>query len=338
MTLAEVVGHTRAVDRLRRAADEGRVPGAVLLLGPAGVGKRLLARGFAARLLCEAPVAGDACGVCGHCTRLAAGTHPDLRAVTRDEERRDIRIEQVRDLLRWLVLHPLSAPRKVAIVAEAHLLNEHGQNALLKTLEEPPPSSVLVLTATAPALLLPTVRSRCQVLRLDPLSGADVVRVLGAHGLDAERAAAVAPLAAGAPGRVLALAADEAVAVRRRVLEALGRLEGLDAAQLSQLALEVARGPLEVALAAAVGWYRDLLQQAAGAADLPLHTPEAAAEVRGAAGRLDVPARLRQLEAVCDTLQAIDRNANRQLALETMLLRLRDLERRLPTPSWTSIP
>src|SRR5205823_13403059 len=111
---------------------------------------------------CAAPVAGDACQACAHCTRVAAGTHPDLRTVERDAERRDIRIEQVRELARWLALQPLMAHRKVAIIDGAHCLSEPAQNALLKTLEEPPPSAVLLLTAAAAALLLPTVRSRCQ--------------------------------------------------------------------------------------------------------------------------------------------------------------------------------
>jgi DNA polymerase-3 subunit delta' len=336
--LGDLVGHARAVAWLRRAADDARMPGALLLVGAAGVGKRTLAHGLAARLLCEAPEAGDACARCAACTRLAAGTHPDLRVVARDDERRDIRIEQVRDLLRWLALAPLAGGRKVALVADAHCLNEHGQNALLKTLEEPPPSAVLILTATAPALLLPTVRSRCRVVRLDPLPDDDVVRVLTARGVDVARARALAPLAGGAPGRVLALEADEATAVRARVLETLGALEGLDAAVLSQVAADLGRSGLEVALTTAVGWYRDLLQHALGVPDLPLHTPEAAAAIDAAASRLDPAGRLRQLEAVCDTLDAIGRNANRQLAVETMLLRLRDLERRRPTPAWTSIP
>src|SRR5262249_61400487 len=107
---------------------------------------------------------------------VAAGTHPDVRVVVREEDRRDIRIEQVRELTRWLSLQPLMASRKVAIVDGAHELNEHGQNALLRTLEEPPVGSHVLLLASAASLLLPTVRSRCQVVRLDRLQPAEAAR------------------------------------------------------------------------------------------------------------------------------------------------------------------
>src|SRR4029077_11461968 len=110
---------------------------------------------------------------------------------------RDIRIEQIRELTRWLALQPLMTARKIGLVDDAHCLNEHGQNALLKTLEEPPGASVLLLVASSAALVLPTVRSRCQVVRLDPLPTAAVARVLVTRGLPVERAGQLAALAEG---------------------------------------------------------------------------------------------------------------------------------------------
>lgn len=342
MKLADVVGHEQAAGRLRRAATEGRVPTAFLFLGPEGVGKRALADAFAARLLCEKPVADDACTTCAQCTRVAAGSHPDVRVVVREEGRRDVRIEQVRELSRWLTLQPLMAARKIAVVDGAHELNEHGQNALLRMLEEPPGRSVIVLLATSAALLLPTVRSRCQVVRLDPLPPDAVARVLVARGLQADRAELLTGLAEGSPGRALALDADDVAKARARVLAALPNLRTASAAELSALAQELARGSLDAALAAVVAFYRDLLQVGLGAGPLPLRTTGAEAVVQAAAARRPPAARLRQLEAVCDTLDALGRNANRQLALETMLLVLRDIERggtgSPDSSSWTSRP
>jgi DNA polymerase-3 subunit delta' len=326
MKLADVVGHERAVERLRRAAASGRVAGSYLLIGPAGIGKRLLADAFAARLLCAEPVGDDACGVCAHCTRLAAGSHPDLHLVERDEERRDIRIEQVRELGRWLALHPLMATRKVAIVDGAHCLSEPAQNALLKTLEEPPRSSVLVLTATAPALLLPTVRSRCQPVRLDPLPAATVTEVLVAKGIPPKQAAGLAAQAEGSPGRALSLGGEDETKAREAMLELLARLATADAAALSGLAQTVARGAVDAALAAAAAWYRDVLETAL-AGDVALRNFERADAVRAAAAATSPRRALRQLEVVCDTLDAVARNANRVLAVETMLLELRALAR-----------
>jgi DNA polymerase-3 subunit delta' len=270
-----------------------------------------------------------------------AGTHPDLHLVTREEDRRDIRIEQVRELTRWLALQPLAAPRKVAIIDGAHQLNDHAQNALLKTLEEPPATAVLLLTATSRSLLLPTVRSRCRLIRVDPLPVEDVIGALVARGLSPEQAGALAPLAGGCPGRALALAATDATRIRARMLEQLPQLGALDAFAISQLAQELARDAVDTALATAVSWYRDVLGAALVGDTSLLHNRDAQVAVREAAARWPATARLRQLEVVCDTLSALERNANRMLALETMLLCLRQIERRgtrsqATDPSWTS--
>jgi DNA polymerase-3 subunit delta' len=334
MTFAAVVGHGAPVAGLRRAAAEGRVPGAVLLLGPPGIGKRAVADAFAARLLCRTPRADDACGECPQCSRVAAGTHPDLHVVVREDERRDVRIEQVRELTRWLALQPLMADRKVGIVDDAHCLNEHAQNALLKTLEEPPGASVLVLVASAAAHVLPTVRSRCRIVRLDPLPPDDVARVLAARGIPPDRVGPLAAMAEGSPGRALTLAGEEQTRARERILAALARLHELPAHELSNVAQDVARGAVDAALAAALGWYRDVLETAVGGGDVALRNPAAASAVRAAADRIAVPAVLRQLELVCDTIADLENNANRMLSVDTMLLSLREIER----GSWTSAP
>jgi DNA polymerase-3 subunit delta' len=338
---ADVVGHARAIARLQRTVAGERLPGAVLLLGPSGIGKRRLAGALATRVLCAEPAGDDSCGRCAQCTRVAAGTHPDLRIVARDEERRDIRIEQVRETTRWLALRPLMAARKVALIDGAHCLSEPAQNALLKTLEEPPPNATVVLIAPAAALLLPTVRSRCQIVRLDPLSADDVVRVLTSEGVPPERACELAALAEGCPGRVLELEAEEAAGARADVLATLSALHGLGADQIAARAQKLSRGALETALAAAVAFYRDVLQTALVGDELALRNPDAAAAIRALAARLPAPVVLRQLEAVCGTIDALGRNANRMLCVETMLLWLRELERAAPgtpalTPTWES--
>jgi DNA polymerase III subunit delta' len=334
MRFADVIGHARARARLQRAAAGGRIPTAVLLLGPSGIGKRAVAEAFAARLLCESPADDDACGTCAQCTRAAAGTHPDRKLVERDEDRRDIRIEQVRETSRWLSLRPLMAATKVALIDGAHCLSEPAQNALLKTLEEPPPGSVLVLVAPSAALLLPTVRSRCQIVRLDPLPAADVCRVLEIQGVPTERAQPLAALAEGRPGAVLELEGAAQAEARDEMLRTLAELPGLDADQVSRVAQALSRGPLDVALAAAVSFYRDVLQVVLIGDELALRNPDAASAVRATAARVPATAVLRQLEAVCGTIDALGRNANKMLSLETMLLWLREIERTSPaTPA-----
>jgi DNA polymerase III subunit delta' len=336
VTFADVVGHEAAVRRLRRVCCHERVAAAYCISGPTGVGKRTLADAFAMELVCAGSTDG-ACGTCAQCIRVTAGTHPDVRVLVRDEDRRDMRTEQIRELTRWLTLRPLMAARKVAIVDGADTLNEHGQNALLKTLEEPPGASVLVLVATRVSLLLPTVRSRCQHVRLEPLSDAAMTRVLERQGIARDEAVLLIARAGGSPGRALALRAEEHPEQRIRLLERLGRLPELSAAEVSALAQTLARGEIEPALDVIVSWYRDLVGLAAGGAS-PVRNADVEPQLRATAGRSTLDVVLRQLEAVCDTLELIDQNANRVLALETLLLALRRIERgSQPDSEWTSV-
>ena len=327
MTLSDVVGHERGV-RVLRAAVIARQPAhAYLLSGPIGVGRKTLARAFVASLLCDAARDGDACGSCPQCVRVAAGTHPDLRVVQRDEDRRDVRTEQAREATRWLTLRPLMASRKVALIDEAEYLNEHGQNALLKTLEEPPGASTFVLVATHESLLLPTVRSRCQRIRLDPLAPTLVDRFLADRGIAADVRRTIVPRADGSPGRALVLLDDPRAEARGRMLDQLGRLGGATAAELSGLAQALGRDDADVALDVTISWYRDVLALVIDGPDAPVRNADAVPPLRSAATRAAVPDILRALETVCDTLRRVEHNANKVLALETMLLALRRIDR-----------
>jgi len=336
MRLSEIIGHSPIVARLQRAAAADRPAPAYLFSGPPGVGKRSVADAFTMELLCASATAEGACGSCSQCIRVSAGTHPDTLTVVRDADRRDIRTEQIRDLTRWLGLRPLMARRKVALLDGAETLNEHGQNALLKTLEEPPGRSVLLLVVSRASLLLPTVRSRWQQLRLDPLPDADLARFLERDGVPGTEAALLVPRSAGSPGRALELRNEPRAEQRVKLLAQLGRVPELSAAEVSGLAQVLARGEVEPALETVTAWYRDVLELIAGA-DAPRRNPDAADALRAAAGRLSLPAALLELEAVCATIDAIERNANRALAFETMLLTLRRIERDPERAStWTS--
>lgn len=328
MTFGGLIGHGDIARRLATAARRGPAH-AYLLHGPEGVGKRAVADAFAAFLLCE-DAGDDACGTCRQCTRTRAGTHPDLSLVTRDEDRRDIRIEQARALVRWLTLRPMMATRKVAIVDGAHLLNEHGQNALLKTLEEPPGASVILLVAVQPSQLLPTVRSRCQAIGLGPLSRSEIEGALRARGIADREAVLLAAQAGGSLGRALALVGPEHAALRRRVLEVLSTLPDRPAHELSALAQEVGRTAPGPALEVALAWYRDLLAHVCGTPGLAGRNPDAEPALLTAATHTSADVVLRQLERLCDTILALERNANRVLAIETMLLALRRLDRGAP--------
>jgi DNA polymerase-3 subunit delta' len=233
MPFRDVIGHRRLVGLLSRSVCQGSLPPSLIFAGPAGIGKRLAATATAQALNCIAPKRGsdpfsslghetrsrsheielDACGVCGACRRIARGVHPDVLLVEPGDAG-SIKIEQVRDIVDRAAYRPFEGRRRVVIVDEADALQAGAQNALLKTLEEPPPSSVFVLVTSRPDVLLPTVRSRCPVLRFRPLGPDEIAAALVARGHSEAEASAVAAMADGSLGRALEASAGELVEAR----------------------------------------------------------------------------------------------------------------------------
>lgn len=217
-----VIGHRRLLEPLARRALDGRVAHAYGLFGPRSVGKRTVALRLAQTLNCERPVPGG-CGTCLACRKIERGIHPDVRLVARAADRKDIAIDQIREMQEDLALRPLEGRHRVVIVDDAAELNQFGQDALLKTLEEPPGHAVLLLVTTTPAALHETIRSRLQPLVLRLVPTAEIAAGLAARGgRDAEDHAAAA---AGRPGLAVALASAEGPGSdRERIASELYRL------------------------------------------------------------------------------------------------------------------
>jgi len=197
-------GHAAQIAMLRRAATRGRLAHGYLFLGPAGVGKRIVARGLAQALFCRETNEQELqpCGHCPACKQVAALTHPDLLEIGCPEGKRELSIDLIagakdrrgrEGLCHDLSLRPMSANRRVAIIDDAERMNDESANALLKTLEEPAPGSILILIAADLEPILPTIRSRCQPLWFGALSNEDVSALLKDGGMaeaEARKAAA----------------------------------------------------------------------------------------------------------------------------------------------------
>jgi DNA polymerase-3 subunit delta' len=224
-----VWGHDAAVAGLRRAVARDRVAHAYLIAGPAGVGKTALATAFAQALCCQAaarPAVDVGCGVCLACRKIARGVHPDVQtfdlasqvalADKSGGKNTTLTIETVRRLSAATALRPLEARRRVIVVDDAETMQGVAQEALLKTLEEPPAAVVLLVLADDAESLLPTIQSRCRLVELRPVAPATVVALLTASGLATARADEIAGLAAGCPGWALRAAADPALVTERR--------------------------------------------------------------------------------------------------------------------------
>ena len=214
------VGQRSAVAVIRSMAV--RPPHAILLLGPASVGKATLALDLASQLLCRAEPMDRPCGECRACRRVASGNHPDVHrlapygAADRIGLGGDPRAPGIRDLVSALALRPVEGPVRVAIIERAHRLSEDAQHALLKTLEEPPPDTCIVLCADDEDALFETVRSRCARVRLGPVGPREIERLLEDRGLaDRPFAARLARIARGRPGEAVRLAGSPDVVTAR---------------------------------------------------------------------------------------------------------------------------
>lgn len=195
MPFAQIVGHTRALDLLRRAVSRRSVPQSLLFAGPEGVGKRTAAIALAQAVNCPQPtVDGDACGACNTCRRILAGTFSDV--VTLDKgDKASIGIDPLRDqVLGPIAYRPFEGRHRVFIIDPADEMTPQTQDALLKTLEEPPSAAIIILITAYPDSMLATVRSRCRRVRFGPLAEDDIVSVLttGRKGLDPRKG--IAPL------------------------------------------------------------------------------------------------------------------------------------------------
>ena len=233
MPFRDVIGHRRIVALLARSIARDSLPPSLIFTGPAGVGKRLVATSLAQALNClnprpeplvpsPQPPEVDSCGTCAACIRIARGVHPDVLALEPGDTG-SIRIEQVREVVDRAAYRPFEGRRRVVVIDEADALVPAAQNALLKTLEEPPSMSVFVLVTARPDALLPTVRSRCPRLNFRPLSPDEIAFALVARGQTETAARAVAAAADGSLGRALEASADDFVQAREVAGQVLTR-------------------------------------------------------------------------------------------------------------------
>lgn len=336
-----IEGHDDVVAQFRCALQRGRLASSFLFAGPAGIGKRTFALKLAEALLCERRPAEslDPCGACPPCIQVMAGTHPDVDLVAKPKDRASIPLELLigdkehrgrEGLCHRVAMKPFAGPRKIAIIDDADLLNIEGANSLLKTLEEPPPGSLLILIGTSPAKQLPTIRSRCQLIRFQRLPQEVVARLLVAHAIvdapaEAER---LARYCDGSLQQAAALADPELWTFRNQLCERLADAV-LDSVRLSKTVGSFVdeagkvparrRARLRQVVAFATEFYRRLLHAEGGAAacnDTELEQFVARALPYQSSDAERTAARL---ERCLDAAEQIDRNANPTTLIETWL-------------------
>jgi DNA polymerase-3 subunit delta' len=353
MSFREIVGHRRVKRLLARAVQSGTLPPSLVFAGPDGVGKRQLAYALAQALNCPAPVQTsadqrDGCGTCPSCSRIARGLHPDVFTIRRPEDKSTIAVAQARDLVRQVGYRPFEAQHRVVVIDGADELGTDAQDALLKTLEEPPPRNVFVLVTSRPNLLATTVRSRCCVLTCAPLAASEIAAALvETRGLPEAEARAAAALSGGSFARALGEEAGDrahARAVAAAVLMETARTSDVRArlavsAALLKTAGRKAKEPgnapekdgksggadrdtVAVRLGAMGSLLRDLAVLTSRAPETALVNLDLRADLEPLARHYDRDRLARAFSAVGRSLAALDRNASPKIVADWLVLQL----------------
>ena len=324
-----MLGHEWAVDMLRQHAARGEVRHAYLFCGPPGLGRRTLALRLAQALNCTNPVAaGVPCGQCRDCKQIEAMQHPDMNVIQAEsedgtaKEGGTLKVDQVREVQHALSLKPYQEKYRVALFLRFQEANDNAANALLKTLEEPPAHAILLLTADNPEQLLPTVVSRCEILRLRALPVKTIETDLLERGLDEERARLLSHISGGRPGYARKLVDDVTLLEKRE--ERLDDLQTLlHAPRVEKFSyadkLSKDKDTMRQAILIWLSYWRDVLLRAAQA-ETALINIDRNMEIEFLAGRLDLHTARRLVSDLESVLEKMDKNVNSRLLAEVLLL------------------
>ncbi len=324
MNWDEVIGHQDAVAVLKAMLSTGNIPHALLLTGPAGIGKSLAARLVAAGILCSA--SGDKpCGHCPSCLLHSRGAHPDFTHVA--PEGATIKIDQIRALQHFAALAPAASSGRVCLIEDAELMTVQAANSLLKLLEEPPSGFVFILVAGTAKPLLPTILSRCRKTQFYPLPATLLEKALVEKGYPPEAAAVAARLSGGRMGKALGLLAPDGLVLRDMAVSLLNSFENQDmtavweqTAKLDSLESKAIVTVLEFFLYL----LRDVMLVAGGYKELLIYNIDLRTQLAGWASAWPEKRCMAALTAVKHTIRAIGSNANTRLALEELLIKLKD--------------
>ena len=323
----DIVGHEQVIRHMQNAIRQKRFSHAYLLCGEAGSGKRLAAEAFAKTILCEEGGI-EACGKCKSCKQIASGNHPDFRSVVR--EKATLGVKEIREQVTADVqIKPYSSEYKIYFIDEAEKMTEEAQNALLKTIEEPPEYAVFLLSVSRQELLLQTVLSRCVLLSFHPVTiGKIKTFLMEKKGVPDYLAESAAAFSGGLTGRAVQYAESEAFTEQRsEVLHLVKRIDGMNMAELVE-SVKVLAAKKDAAtdyLDMILLWYRDVLMfKATKDVNLLMFREEAEA-VAAQAGKRSFENLQGITEALEQLKQRMKANVNFENALELLLLYMKEV-------------
>ncbi len=305
-----------------------RLAHGLLFHGAAGIGKNAFALEFAHWLMCEQPLKDRACGECKSCMLIKADSHPDLLILSPEEDAKVIKVDQIRELIDKISLTGHSYGYRVIIISPADSLNINASNSLLKTLEEPPANTILILISDKPSKLMATIRSRTQMIRFELPSKEESLEWLNQQNI--EKAELSLKLSAGSPLSALAMAEDESLKIRDKLFEnwqdlAQGKLDALDSAAMWLKDGFKVLGNLPLNWVSS--WIIDMLRDLQGGHIDSLSNVDYAQTLQKLAGQVDLKALYGLLDRLNDTIRLLDTSANQQTLIEAVLIHWAGLKR-----------
>ncbi len=324
----DIIGHAHAIDILRRTLAAQQVRHAYLFTGPPHIGKTLLAQRFAQTLLCTGgpdPSVSpqEPCNTCLSCRKVLHGNHPDVHVIAKPADKQFILIEQIRVLQSDAARHTLEGRRNIFIIENAQDMNLQAANCLLKTLEEPEPDVVLLLTAPDAGSLLPTIQSRVQLVTMQLLTSMQIKNALIQEWeTEPKEADLIAALAAGRMGwAVQAIEDEEMLAQRKAQLDMLTKLPSASRVQRFDLVQRISGDSEKVQLLLELWllWWRDMVLAANNCLDLTVNV-DMRPLLKTQAAKLSTVESERMVRAILQTMESIAQNVNPRVALEVLML------------------
>ena len=326
MSFKDVIGHKSAIKILQKEIKSCRISHAYLFTGKAGVGKRTLAMQFAKALFCKEG-SNDSCDTCIICQKIKHFNHPDLENIEIENDSKQLKIDQIREMQKNLVYKPYEGERKIYIISNADCMTLQAANSLLKTLEEPPSYATIILLAEDVNKILPTVFSRCQHIKLSVIPRYEIKELLISRNINEEKAGLIARLAGGSPGKALKLCYEEKLfSQRKELINILLKLNKTDKIELFKNAdrmeeLLKQQFPLFDLLS---NWYHDIIIYKQGSQNDNIINYDFRENIKKQAELYNINELISVLQLINRYQRYIKQNVKKDLALQVLLLKIRN--------------
>ena len=318
MGFADIKGQDRAINILKRAIANNHIAHSYIFHGPDGIGKKCAAMSFAMAINCTEDN-GDACGLCKSCRKISSGIHPDFTLI--DPESGEIKIAAIRDVINGMVYKPLEAKKRVVIVDGAERFNLSSSNAFLKTLEEPPADTVIILISSSPDMLLQTILSRCQKVSFSQIPPHIITGILmDKVGIEEDQAEFVAHMSDGSPGKAISLSSEDVQQTRLEIMNGLFTTSRESRGAVFELSEKFSKddGSFYNVLFWIITCLRDMLILKENGDAVLIINKDMSRTLSGLKDRMSVESLLDTMGMVKSVYKGQERNMNRQLALDVL--------------------